>query len=367
MHEIRIYGEIVPFQEKWITDQGGYVNLTTVQDQLNEAKGQDIKVRLNSMGGDAEEGFSIYYALRRYAKENDAKIEILGESYVASIATVIFLAGDTRILTQGTEPFVHNAWCYEMGDAKTMKRTSVDLEKCNRRIAEHYAAHTELTLDEALELMDNETSITNEEAKAMRFCTAIEEVLRPVALKRFNTQLNNDMNNNPKTKGALAKFQAFLKTFTAIVNKIVMTADEQELDFYELAEDDLIEVGAKAYYDGADAEGSYVMKSGETYVFVAGELTEIIAVAAEEVSEEVVAAMQTEIDSLTEALEQATNKAIELEAANKKQADTIANYKKITSKAPPSGEGSKPPKNENKDKESKASKAVAGYIQHQKK
>ena len=181
MHEIKIYGEIVPFEEQWIIDQGGYVNLTEVQRQLKGANGKDIKVKVRSMGGDVQTGFDIYNELRRYAKENDAKVQMWGEGFVASIATVIFLAGDERILTENTNPFVHNAWCYAMGDSKEIMRTAVELESCNQKIAEHYALHTDLTVDEALDLMRNDTSITAEEAKNMRFATAIEEVLRPVS------------------------------------------------------------------------------------------------------------------------------------------------------------------------------------------
>src|SRR6476620_9063686 len=123
MHEIKIYGEIVPFEEQWIIDQGGYVNLSVIQEQLLKANGKDIKVRIRSMGGDVQTGFDIYNELRRYAKENNAKITTLGEGFVASIATIFFLAGDERILTESTNPFIHNAWCYAVGDSKEILRT----------------------------------------------------------------------------------------------------------------------------------------------------------------------------------------------------------------------------------------------------
>jgi len=70
----------------------------------------------------------------------------LAEGRCASIATIIFLAGDVRIVTEYTDPFVHNAWCYTMGDAKKVMRTAVDLEKCNDKIAKHYQQAGELIL-----------------------------------------------------------------------------------------------------------------------------------------------------------------------------------------------------------------------------
>lgn len=348
MHEIKIYGEIVPFEDAWIMESGGFSNLTSVQNQLKEAAGEDVRVRINSCGGDVDTGFAIYAELRRYAKDNNAKVETFGEARVASIATVIFLAGDRRILTEHTEPFVHNAWCYALGDAKEIMRTAVELDKYNKKIAEHYALHTDLTYDEAIALMEDETSITTDEAVNMRFATAIEEVLRPVALQRFsNPIINKEMAENKKTKSVLAKIEAFIKGF-GVQNKIVNTADEQEVDFYELEEDAVVAIGDKARIDGADADGSYVMKSGETYVFVAGELTEIIEEESEETLEEVIA----ERDALAAQLETVMAKATTIEAENKKLTGIVAKYKSVGSQPAPDGkkERQKPTVVENKAK-----------------
>lgn len=340
MHEIKIYGEIIPFEDAWIMEKGGYSNLTSLQAALKEANGADVRVRINSCGGDVDTGFAMYAELRRYAKENNAKVETFGEARVASIATVIFLAGDSRVLTEHTEPFVHNAWCYAIGDSKQIMRLAVDLEKCNKKIAQHYAIHTDLSEEEALALMEAETSITTAEAKEMRFATEIEEVFRPAALQRFNTNKPTNMNQNPKTKNILNKAMEFLKSFAPTLNKVVDTADEMQLDFYELEEDAVIEVGAKAKVEGKNAEGEYVMKSGETYVFVDGELTEIKPKADDAPNEEAVA-LQAEIDALTEQLA-AMNAAAEtlqakLETANTLNASNaaiIAKYTSASSQAP---------------------------------
>jgi len=80
-----------------------------LQKQLQKAGGKDVKVRINSVGGDVDEGFAMYSELRRYASENNAKITTFAEGRCVSIATIFFLAGDKRIVTEYTEPFVHNA------------------------------------------------------------------------------------------------------------------------------------------------------------------------------------------------------------------------------------------------------------------
>lgn len=359
MHEIKIYGEIVPFEEDWIINQGGYVNLTTVQRQLAEADGKDVTVKIRSFGGDVETGFTIYNELRRYARDNKAKITTLGEGQVASIATVIFLAGDERILTEHTEPFVHNAWTYEMGDAKTFNRIAVELEKCNVKIAKHYALHTDLTEEEALSLMENETSITVEEAVSMRFAHRQEEVLRPVALKRFSTNTNNKKMNK-KTQTLYNKVAKFLGQFS---NKVVTTADGKELDFYELEDDAVIAVGDKAYFDGMDADGSFIMPSGETYVFVAGELQEIQSEDETDTNESALAEANATIALLTEQLESVSNKAIELDTQNKAKDALIAGYK-ASSKPAPNASKPAPTPAVPAVEPSKASLAVANLKKH---
>lgn len=348
MHEIKIYGEIIPFEENF---GEGYVNLSNIQNQLSKAEGKDLYIKLRSFGGDVETGFSIYNELRRYAKDNSAKITILGEGQVASIATVIFLAGDERILTGHTEPFVHNAWVYTEGDSKQLQRIASDLSKCNSQIAEHYALHTDLTVEEALLLMDAETSITAEEAVKIRFATSIEEVLRPVALKRFSINKNDDKMNK-KTQSLLNKAMQFLKGFS---NKVVETAEGKELDFYELEDSGVIEVGVKAYFDGVNAEGDYVMLSGETYMFEAGILTEIMPIG-EEMS---LKDAQAEIAALTEQLEAMTNKAVDLDTQNKSNITLIANFKASSKPAPK--EQKEAPKAKEEEKTTTTSKAVANF------
>lgn len=343
MHEIKIYGEIVPFEEQWIIDQGGFYNLSTLQKSLLEAEGKDLKVRIRSFGGDVQTGFDIYNELRRYAKENNAKVQTFGEGFVASIATVIFLAGDERILTENTNPFVHNAWTYTWDgmDSKSFKRLADDLANCDSKIAEHYALHTDLSKEEALDLMNNDTSITPQEAVNMRFATSIEEVFRPVALKRFSTN-NNSNKMNKKSKGLI--YQA-KKVLGMVQNKVVTTADGKELDFYELEDDAVIEVGAKAYYEGMDADGSFIMPSGETYVFVMGELMEIQSEDETDTNDESnLAAANATIEEQNGLIQALTSEVAELKASNASKEAQILAFKASSKPAPVQAKSNPNPK-----------------------
>lgn len=343
-HDIKIYGEIVPFQEKWVIEMGGYVNLSSVQEQLKEADGKDIRVRIKSYGGDVEEGFSIYSELRRYAKVNNAKVTTLAEGQCASIATVIFLAGDERLVTEFTQPFVHNAWCYAMGDSKTLQRVSADLEKVNDMIANHYANHTDLTYDEARELMDDETSISPEECVRLRFATAIEEIQRPAALLQKINKSNKNVKMSKKAKKVQTKNQSeksFIKKMREFFNKDVFTADNQILEFPDLEDDEAVKVGDSALLDGSPAEGSVTIANGDVYVFEAGVLTEIKEAEAEdpqnaETEAETVEELKEEVQELeqenTELKEEVQELEDMLEKANAKITSLNAKIKNAVSK-----------------------------------
>lgn len=321
--EIKIYGEIVSTYAKQNGAKG--FCLSDLQAQLEKAEGKPVKVRINSPGGDAAEGFEIYNELRRYALNNSVPIHTFGEGMVASIATVIFLAGERREITKTLDPFAHNAQWDIQGDSRDMSEAVKVLERWNDRIAKHYAEHTDLSYIEAKELMNKEAYITPEEAKRMKFATVVESVARPTVLARFSNTNKSKMST--KKKGLQALFDKWLG---GISNKIVLTADQKEVDFYELGDDDPIEVGAKATIDGADAEGEVVMADGNTYVFAGGELTEIREPeddGASDQNADEIAALQAKIEELTAANASLTEKNESISAKLKTANGAIAKFR----------------------------------------
>lgn len=299
MFEFKIYGEIVPFNDAYITEKGnkgGYCTLAFVQEKLAEAKGKPITVRVNSFGGDVTTGFQIYYELRRYAKENNVKVTTVGEAYVSSIATVIFLAGDDRVLTGIVAPFFHNAWSEFAGDSGSMFKQAEELKKANHELAKLYSSITTLSYDQALQLMGNDTSLTIEESINIKFAHRYEEAVRPKAFKQLfkkpiiNNVKKSEMNNKPK-KGIAWAIQTIAKAITINAKKM-NTANSQELDFPDLNDEDTPDVGDMATLDGAPAHGEIAMPSGDIYVFEEGELVQIKedAEEREDMSEELAAA-----------------------------------------------------------------------------
>lgn len=275
--EINISGEIIPFPT-W--EGSGLINSSDLENQLKAAGGQDLKVNINSNGGDIDEGFLMYAMLRKYADDNKAKVITYAKGRCQSIATVIFLAGDERIANKFLAPFFHNAWAYAEGDTKEITRVAVELEKLNDRIASHYASHTDLTFKEAKALMEAETYLSPEEAVKIRFATKVEKISRPVALSNAlnkvnkNNQNNNKiiMSNNNKVLKDIAKFFNSLGAKNAVE---ISTAESETLVFPDLEEGASPAIGDAATIDGSNAEGDYTLPDGTVYTFAEGKLTAI--------------------------------------------------------------------------------------------
>lgn len=291
MPEISIYGEIVPF--KW--REGGFEydisDLNKSLEALSDIKeGDELIVNIHSPGGCTITGFSIYNKLRRFKNEKNINLTTRIDGYCCSIGVTIFLAGDKRIGNGFAEPFVHNAWTWrEDIDKKEAAKIAEDLTRTDNTIASQYELRTNITKDEALALMGNNTWLTPEQCLEKGFYTELENAIVPVNKEVFNSWRANLTNNNTNDmsdkdkKGLLADVVKAANKFLGIdtkKNKIVYTATSEELDFYELTDADTPAVGDKATFGGNPAgnsnNGEYVMATGEIYKFTGEELTEIV-------------------------------------------------------------------------------------------
>ena len=146
-----------------------------------------IDVYINSYGGEVAEGVAIYNALKRHK----AKIHTICDGFACSIASVIFMAGDVRIMNEASMLMIHNAWTFAEGNADELRKQADDLDKINQLSIETYKAHSNLSEDEIKELMDAETWILPEEALEYGFATAIAKTDKSNASQSAWLQLFN--------------------------------------------------------------------------------------------------------------------------------------------------------------------------------
>ena len=164
---INIYGDIT----SWAWEELGEVSAVNLSKQL-EALGDvnEINVFINSYGGEVAEGLAIYNALKRHK----AKVTTYCDGFACSIASVIFMAGDERIMSEASLLMIHNAWIWASGNAEELRKQADDLEKITQASVEAYKAHSSLTEKEIKNLMDHETWILPEEALSYGFATSID-------------------------------------------------------------------------------------------------------------------------------------------------------------------------------------------------
>ena len=159
---IDINGAIVRDNEAWVYDWFGIPNTSprSVKNKLSAAAGSDVDVYISSDGGDVWSGSEIYSELRAY--RGNVRLHITG--LAASAASVIACAGKSDI-SPTASIMVHNASVGSVsGDYHVMDKTSDTLKKVNQTIAAAYVEKSGMTEQQALELMDNETWLTAEEA-----------------------------------------------------------------------------------------------------------------------------------------------------------------------------------------------------------
>jgi ATP-dependent Clp protease protease subunit len=103
---------------------------------LGPVKGQvpGITIYLNSAGGEEGAGFAMYDAIRNCERS----VTIIGTGNVMSMATLIFQAGDARMLTPTARLLIHNGTFGGFGDT-TQQNHIIDYAKEMKAVSKVYA------------------------------------------------------------------------------------------------------------------------------------------------------------------------------------------------------------------------------------
>lgn len=247
------------------------VTLLDIVKQVKEqSEATAYNVYINSEGGYVEDGFDILNYLRSLGKP----ITTIGNGIVASIATVIFMAGNTRQVRENTQFMVHLPWQQMGGTADEIEAEVKGLRNAEKQLLDFYKKELSLTDEVVYPLLRDETYLSQEQLSTLGFTTT--EPLKVAAKANFKTTNKmSEFTEKDRTwiEGLFSKVLDKFKPKTA--NKLVQDATGAELDFGELADDAVIEVGATATVDGKPAEGEYTLPDETVYVFEAGVLTEI--------------------------------------------------------------------------------------------
>ena len=167
---ISIAGVIVPDDDLRVYNLYGITATapSSVRQALQDANGADVVVTINSGGGDVFAGDEIYTILREYP----GHVLIRIQSMAASAAAIIAMARESE-MSPVAQLMIHNVSSGARGDYREMDRASKRLRTANQAIAAAFVAKTGKSEAEILELMDNETWYSAQQAVADGFVDRI--------------------------------------------------------------------------------------------------------------------------------------------------------------------------------------------------
>jgi len=167
---VNIKGVIIPNDYKFFFDWFGW-DCTCPRDVeavLDDAKGEEIEVIINSPGGIIDVGSEIYTMLRAY--KGDVKIYVVGEA--CSAASVISMARYCE-MSPTSLMMVHCVSTSAGGNHSTFEHVAGMLRTADESLATAYMAKTGMSKEEALAMMEAETWLTAEQAKERGLIDAI--------------------------------------------------------------------------------------------------------------------------------------------------------------------------------------------------
>ena len=147
------------------------------KNQIWYAEPAPLKVLIDNPGGSVTDGNSIAALLRHHANTYGVKVETLGVGMVASIATMILLAGSKVSMDKDALLMIHNPRAeWVSGESKELRQVASTLDTIKNQLAETYTSRIEKsgklvdndrqkTKEKVLQYMAQETWFTAQEAK----------------------------------------------------------------------------------------------------------------------------------------------------------------------------------------------------------
>lgn len=185
---INLYGEVVSTRpvDLWTGQPvpGCFITQDEFLRDLAQLEGKDeITVHINSVGGDMYVGAAIYNRLKGLA----GHVTTVNDGLAASAGSMIFMAGDDRKMSSGSNLMIHEAALFLFGyyQIKDLEDVTKHLEAHNKVGINIYAERTGRDKAEIAALVGAETWMTGDEAVAEGFATETitDEAAEPVEMK----------------------------------------------------------------------------------------------------------------------------------------------------------------------------------------
>jgi ATP-dependent protease ClpP protease subunit len=167
--EIWIYGDI---GESW---WGETVEAKSFVKELAALQADVIAVRINSYGGSVSDGIAIHNALKRHP----ATINTTVDGIAASIASLIFMAGEKREIAANAQVMVHAPWAVVGGNSAELREYADRLDLWAQSMATSYASATGKSVEDVMVWLTDgkDHDFTADEALANGLATDVVDAL----------------------------------------------------------------------------------------------------------------------------------------------------------------------------------------------
>ena len=151
--------------EIMLYDAIGYWDVTSAafRTELNEIEADVIHLRLDCPGGEV----FMARAMKTALEQHSARVVVHIDGVAASAATYLMMGGDEIEIAQGAQIMIHNAWGRSVGDYREHHKSAERLLEIDNGMRRDYAAKTGQSEDDFIELMNEETWFTADEALDM--------------------------------------------------------------------------------------------------------------------------------------------------------------------------------------------------------
>jgi ATP-dependent protease ClpP protease subunit len=288
------------------------------------------EVTIKSGGGFVDEGFEIYDMLRNTGKP----ITTIAHQ-ADSIASVIFLAGDTRKVIKSAKPLIHFPFIenlfVEHATADVIEGIHKGVKEVQNQILKVYKERTNASAESLSVIMDKNQSITADMFHALGFAHEVIEDTAQVSNYRLCAKLTNDNSltidkmDKKQKQSLLSKIENLVKNLAGNVKNMMLQLADGSANLYFKTEADDIAVGDEVYMDEAFTtpapEGEHMIEGNRTIVVAvdADGIATISEIKAE--ADDAAAKKDEEIENLKKQLEDANS----LLAAANSEKETLTN------------------------------------------
>lgn len=174
--EILLYDFIGESTDFWTGEKSG-ISAQTFKEALDSVSPKNVSLRIDSSGGDVFDAFAMCSAIQRYPGKVTAYIDGLAASAASYIAVVC----DDVVMNDYAYLMIHCASSYGRGNARELEDVAARLRNIDANLAAIYQKRSNLTIEQVLDYMADETWFTAADARECGLCTDVVETEERIA------------------------------------------------------------------------------------------------------------------------------------------------------------------------------------------